>query len=319
MSIRICQSFNGKRTAFPWKVLRLASICSLTAMQASANGFNVHYAPQVVFRGDPLAFQLRADERGQASLHAGDRLLATVPLVPGEMGEVSFNPNRGKFLRFSLEEAEHQFRLLQPTENIEGFSERDGYLEINDLPVILMPDHRKPPPLDRRWETMGRLAQRLRDQRPPLDKILWLAPNDSTAPDSLGKTLSSGKITRSPPAPEAWFELHGFLLAPLTTDAADFVVVEVDASDFERGMPANDWLMKWQFALQRVQHKSGAKQGLLLGPEPGPGVDPWMPWFKENLPALANAHGLIFVDRSLPEPVWRERIIHRLDRNFLLP
>ena len=305
--------------AFPWKVFLLAALGSLIPMRGWANGFNVHYAPQVVFRGNPLAFQLLANERGQVSFFLGDQLHATVPLVPGEVGEVSFNPERGQLLRFSMENTSHLFRLVRPTVDVGAFSERDGYLELGDVPVILMPEHRKPPPLDRRWETMNRLLQRFRDQRPSLENILWLAHNDSAAPETLGKTLSAGQITRVSPPAESWFDLHGYLLTPLNTDAADFLVVEVDAADFERGMPAHEWVMKWQFVLQRVQHRSGASQGLLLGPEPGPMVDPWMPWFKENLPALASAHGLIFVDRSLPEAVWRERLLHRLDQKFLLP
>ena len=114
----------------------------------------VAYAPEVVFRGEPLTFRVSAEPSAPVTVRAnGVERAGAAPAGP-EIREITLRPEDAMTVEFLGEgEAGWSFRLLRPDETVE-LSETDGFLFIGDVPVVLLPDHRLPPPLDRRWETV---------------------------------------------------------------------------------------------------------------------------------------------------------------------
>lgn len=282
----------------------------------SPPSFEVAYAPEVVFSGDPLTVQLSAQAPTTVSVASNPRTQQSLTLRPAEQKEVTLRIRETSRLRISDPLQTYTFRVTAPNP-LSVFTEQDGFLHENGEPVILLPTHRQPPPLDRRWQTVDEISRRVVDRREAIEKLLWVG-HDAKTLQTLSPRLTQAPPHHLKPHADAWFPLHGYLLAP-SPETADFLVLEIDARDFERGMSPHEWLMKWHFTLQTLEARSGVSRGILLGPVPDPETQPWMNWFQENLPALASAHGLIYVDRSLPEPTWRERLFHRLEREFLLP
>jgi hypothetical protein len=93
----------------------------------------------------------------------------------------------------------------------------------------------------------------------------------------------------------------------------------MDLFDLERGMSPKMWFMKWQFLLQHLHQASGYKDGLLIGPVYDQSNRKWQPILETKLKGLALAHGLRFIDRSVDEGVWQERLNNQLQKRYQLP
>jgi hypothetical protein len=285
-------------------------------LAGNAMAFEVSYAPEALFVGDPLTFRIESPSTTTLTVMSNQVEVVRHPLSPKIPLEVTFFPTTSQILRFEAPEKTAQaFRLLRPGE-AGVFRERDGYLEIDEAPVILLPEHRKPPPLDRRWETLDLLRKTLTDTRKPILDVLWICPPDSTLSTALQPLLSSRPPLVPDPGEESWFRVHAPLLSPRIPQAT-YLVVEIDVYDLERGVAPQTLFLKWQFVLQHLEKRSGTTRGLLFGPDlaSNPAPKPML----ESLQSLARSHGLHYVDRSLPEAIWRERLIHQLQREYILP
>lgn len=280
--------------------------------------FEITYAPEVVYQGEPLAFRVFAPTRAPVRVSTNGVDHAELTFRDEPEAELTFLPGQDTTVEFSSRGLARVFQVAGPTTPL-SLRERDGFLETDaGIPVILLPDHRKPPPLDRRWETLALLRRQLSEHRKPLGSLLWVSPPNSETSATLSPLLSKEPPRLLHPAAGTWFQIHGLLVTD-PPPKHPYVVLEVDVHDLERGMPLPAWVMKWQFFLQRLEQNAGMTQGLLLGPPSSPETDPWMPRLRESLGSLARAHHLRFVDRSQPESVWKERLLHHLQREHLLP
>jgi len=310
MSLRL-RFFNSPSRAF-----RVLAWGLLFAGKAFA--MEVTYAPPVVFSGEPLAFRLQSAAPVTVTVLTNGVRTARLALGERRPAEHTFRPAQDLKLSFTTGDSERIFHIIRP-ESAPVLTERDGYLESGGQPVVLLPEHRKPPPLDRRWETLELLRRHVQDPRPRLEALLWICP-DRPEPD----LRLAVKLSTRPPERllvserEAWFYVHGLLIRPELPQSR-FLVLEVDERDLERGMPPHEWFMKWQFALQKLEADIGYEDGLLLGPPESPVSAPWLPLLREELQNLARAHRLHFVDRSRTEALWTERLLNRLSRDYLLP
>jgi hypothetical protein len=284
----------------------------------SSERTDVLYAPEVVFRTQPLTFRVQVPE-GQKLVVTTNQVALALPALPLKSEPVEFTvfPEKPYTLTVgSADKVDWTFHLLKP-----GFSgkltERDGFLEQNGEAVILMPDHLLPPPLDRRWETLRLIREDIFNGKPAIDKITWLIPKDSPL-TSLNPKLSSGTAERVSPNESFWFRLHG-LMAAVEKKPADFVALEVDLHDVERGVPLHIWLMKWQFLLQHVHQQTGYNDGLLFGPVFEDPQGEAAVWITEQLRSLALANGLRYIDRALPSEEWEKRMLHQVAREYILP
>ncbi len=281
-----------------------------------AQTLGLSYAPEAVFRGDPATFRLQgAVETVPLTVHTNGAPAATMSLGK-DATEFTFRPEDSTRLRFSVPGRDIELFLVLPGDPVR-FSERDGYLLADSIPALLLPDHRKPPPLDRRWETGRLLKETFVDSRPRLGQILWLG---RPGPDALA---IAGRLSKQdpvflPPDPEAWFRVHGYLMAT-PPGSADFLVVDFDAYDLERGVPPHILIMKWQFLLQRLRQQSAAADGLLLGPVLDPVDRSRLAPLDEALRSLARSHGLRFIDRNLPAGEWNARLLNNLNKEYRLP
>lgn len=303
---------------FPKPLRNAFGVCLFLHVPLQILALEISYAPPGVFVGEPLAFRVQSSVAGAVSVLKNGEEVERLALVPGQAVEFRTRTREAARFTFTLGDVAHTFELLRP--DAEGvLEERDGYLERDGTPVILLPDHRKPPPLDRRWETFDVLRRGIQDTRAAPGRLLWIRSHAS--PDA---AVFVQRLSQSPPEPvslprdAAWYDVHS-LIRLEGIPLADFLVLELDEADLERGVAPHEWRMKWQFALQRLQHRSGYRDGLLLGPVESPVSAPWIPMMREELQTLARSHGLRFVDRSLPEPLWTERILNRLSQEYRLP
>ena len=279
----------------------------------------VLYAPETVYKGQPFTTRVRPAP-GHPPLVRTNGVEVALPPAPGETPmEFTLYPDVSTRLTFASGDREAwRFDLIRPGDR-GSLEERDGFLEREGVPVVLVPDHRLPPPLDRRWETLDWLRTRLLTGKPELEEVLWLAPEDSPLVDELRKTLGDHATRRLSPDPEAWFRVHGYLMAPEPDPPAPFVAVEMDFHDLDRGMPFHVWIAKWQFLLQRLRHRTDYADGLLVGPLFDAAHQEWRGLSTESLRSLAAAHGLRYVDRSREPEVWKPRLEHQLRKEYALP
>ncbi|MDA3874986.1 MAG: hypothetical protein PF795_13640, partial [Kiritimatiellae bacterium] len=265
-----------------------------------------------MFRGTPLTLQVAgADGRDVRISLDGVETLRLSPTDSGK-NEVSLVLEKEARLEISAEQNQGwEFQVVRPA-GLHDFIERDGFLYVGDTPVILMPDHKLPPELDRRWETLGRVSDVLQPNKQSITSIHAYLPRGSSLLEDLPLLWVEDSPPVSHPPEDSWFQMHG-LLTGFEISPADFVLFEVDFYDLERGMSPVAWLMKWQFVLQHIQAGTGYEDGLLMGPAGDASLVRWTKILEPSLISLARAHGLRYVDRSLPTDVWQERIVHGLE------
>ncbi|MEX2607559.1 MAG: hypothetical protein WD708_09450 [Kiritimatiellia bacterium] len=291
---------------------------SLLFLPGYGQKLEIPYFPEVVFRGTPLTLQVAGTGGGDVRLRTNGTAHSQVSAVDSGKSEVSVILEKETRLElFAEPDQRWTFQVVRPG-GAHTFIERDGFLYVGDTPVILMPDHKLPPELDRRWETLGHVSGVLQPGKPAITSIHAFLPPGSSLLEDLPRlwTGNSPRITH--PSENSWFQLHGFL-TDFTSVSADFVLFEIDGYDLERGMSTVSWLMKWQFLLQHIQAGTGYVDGLILGPPEKPSAWKWKEILEPSLISLARAHGLRYVDRSLPADVWRERLVHQLQKRYLLP
>jgi hypothetical protein len=304
---------------------RARLVCSLFALLAMGGGscgeppaFEVDYSPEALFRGEPLTFRLRANSPRVLTVTSNAVPIATLEPRPGKPAEITLFPIARTDILFSDSEgSSRSFRVLPPAAS-QPFQERDGFLESEGQALILMPEHRKPPPLDRRWETADIIKNMLVDTRHPLGPVLWICPPDSTLSTKLQPLLSHKPALHLEAAHDAWFRVHSPLLVKAIPKAA-FLVLEIDTHDLDRGIAPPLLFLKWQFTLQHLQTASGFRDGLLCGPPLDPYAEPARELLALQFESLARAHGLRYIDRTLPEDTWRARLLHQLKREYTLP
>lgn len=284
----------------------------------SIEPIEVAYSPEVVFRGEPLTFRVSADPAATVTVSTNGVDRAVPGSSGGEVREIILKPVDAMTVAIRTpENPGWNFRLLRPGDELD-FTERDGFLHAGDVPVILLPDHLRPPPLDRRWQTVEMIENALLKKTPPLPKPHLLCPRSSVLPGRLRPLFADQPLQIEAPAGDAWFRVHGYLIS-LKRAPRPFVAVEMDFADLERGMPFHVWLMKWQFTLQRLKALGGYTDGLLFGPEYTDTTRNWRPLMHEQLQSLARAHGLRFVDRSIGADVWMERLKDQLSEGYTPP
>jgi len=287
----------------------------IASVVRGAEGPEVLYSPEAVYTGKPMTFRV------QPHGHAGSIRTNGVEWIQWaaaseKIMESSLYPEEAMVVEvLKEEEPAWTFSVVRP--GVKGvLTERDGFLELDGQPVILMPDAKLPPKLDRRWETLNLLRQKLFEKKPVLPEPLWVIPPDSSLPDTLPESLAVTKARQVNPEQESWFRVNGFLRA-FPRKSSPFVVVELDLYDLRRGMPPHVWIMKWQFALQHLQRLTGYEDGLLVAPDV-PADSEWHDLLEEELESLARANGLRFIDRSREE-VWKERLLDGLSKTYRLP
>ena len=305
-----------KRLAVAWLLISISYIPPLSATEKE---FEISYFPEVVFKETPLTVHLRAPEAKLVDLLVNKEVNSVVDGGGSVVRELTLTPKMGLDLSFHLEggEQEWSFKVLEP-----GFSgelyEEDGFLYQGGIPVILMPQHRLPPPLDRRWETVELLEHMIQNERPEISSMRLYLPEESALPAYLKSLFPQARMHFQFPDPKAWFRVHGYL-TPHVDGHVQFLVVEMDLFDFERGMSPQTWFMKWQFLLQNLEKKCGYADGLLLSPAYTPETLKWKPVLDVKLKGLASAHGLRFIDRSYETRIWQERLQNQLGKVYKLP
>lgn len=304
------------------RILQTGSVIFSAALRTvwadPAPGLEVRYAPEAVYRGKPLSFRFQPENGVPPGVTTNGVALALPPGRPGNPLEITLYPERSTRIEFlSGGKTSWRFQLLRPADK-GPFTERDGFLERNGEPVVLLPDHRLPPPLDRRWETLRWMREKLLNRKPDLPRVHWVAPRDSGAVEGLKDLLGAEGGEWTPPDADAWFRVHGYLMA-LDEAPAPFVVAEVDFHDLDRGMPFHVWMAKWQFLLQRMEHLQAYGDGLLIGPVFDSAHAGWKVPCTRWLRSLAASHGLRYVDRTRGPEVWRARLRDQLREEYRLP
>lgn len=283
-------------------------------------GFEVPYLPEVVFQGTPLTLQVMRPPQTPLLVHTNGVLLAAFPAGGAPRLELVCFPRSDLRITLTAEGTDRGWSFAGVTpESGAGLREKDGFLYAGALPAILMPQHRLPPPLDRRWETVELVESLMQPAKPAIERLLCYLPESSDLPKALQTLLPSVPLDQRPPDPQSWFRVHGYLCRNDAATPSAMLAVEIDLHDLERGMAPQAWLMKWQFALQRIQAETGYVDGLLFGPPYDALTHKWQPVLDPQLKALAAAHGLRFVDRSLDPGLWRERLRHQLSKRYRIP
>lgn len=275
----------------------------------------VLYAPEAVYVGKPMTF--RVQPHGQAGSlttngvewvkwNEGDQDVIEASVFPREAMQVQV---------LKEEKVVWTFGVIQPGK--EGaFTERDGFLEVEERPAILLAEAKLPPKLDRRWETLNLVRKKLFERKPELPQPLWILPEGSTLPTTLPASLPFSMDSKLEMPSEAWFRTHGVLMS-IKAEPAAFVAVELDLHDLKRGVPPQVWIAKWQFILQHLKAQTGYTSGILFAPDV-PGDSEWHALLEEELESLARANGLLYVDRSRKD-VWKERLVDKLSKTYRLP
>jgi hypothetical protein len=298
--------------------ITIFSVAGPGLFAGSDTALEVLYAPEAVYTGNPLTFRFRPEPGVPPTVRTNGNAVALPPRVRGAPVEITLYPEEAARVDFLSGTREAwRFDIARPAEK-GVLSERDGFLEREGVPVVLLPDHRLPPPLDRRWETLEWLRERFLASTPAIDHVLWIAPGDSMLVGDLHGRISTGKARRLAPADDAWFRVHGYLMAEDGVPA-DFVAVEMDFHDLDRGMPFHVWIAKWQFFLQRLEHRRIYKDGLMIGPVFDEAHAGWEEACTEALRSLAAAHGLRYVDRAHKPDVWKARLTDQLGKEYKLP
>ncbi|MDF3127975.1 hypothetical protein P0Y35_02070 [Kiritimatiellaeota bacterium B1221] len=297
----------------------LISISYTLDLSATEKKFEIPYFPEVMFKETPLTVHVNVPGIENVNVVINDEVAESIIGAGHALREYTLVPETGIRLSFQLENSlqEWSFKVLEP-----GFAgelrEQDGFLYRAEVPVILMPGHRLPPPLDRRWETVEFMEHMIQNEKAEPGSVLMVAPDGESLPRYIQSLFPRSKIQMHPPDPEAWFRVHGYLTSPVNVPA-DFLVVETDFFDFERGMSPQTWFMKWQFLLQHLERRCGFKDGLLFSPAYSSETMKWKPVLDEKLKGLASAHGLRFIDRSREESIWQARLVHQLGNVYQLP
>jgi hypothetical protein len=280
--------------------------------------FEIPYFPEVVFRGKPLTLHVRASGAEELLIRTNGVEYSRLSTDSNGFGEFTFFPDKAARLEVAAGEGESwSFAVVRPQER-RRFTEQDGFLYVENTPVILLPDHKLPPPLDRRWETLDLVSEALLPAKRPISSIQAFIPRSSELLENLLPLWLEDRPIPVHPDEASWFHVHGFLTV-FEAKPVEFMLIEIDLHDLERGMPSAVWLMKWQFLLQRLQAGTGYRDGILFGPQYDSSTWKLKPILEPSLISLARAHGLHFVDQSLATDLWQERLVHHLRKRYLLP
>ncbi|WFB34422.1 hypothetical protein P3T73_09635 [Kiritimatiellota bacterium B12222] len=312
MLLRLCKSLAVA-------ILLIGTLCASPVFTDDLE-LEIPYFPEVVFRQSPLSFHLHRNAQLPVHVLQNGQETRVFPPSSSSLIEYTFSPDESAVMRFYQASPEQAwvFQIICPGDAV-TLSEKDGYLFHGETPVILMPDHRLPTPLDRRWETVHLIEKAMQSHKPSLGAVVGFLPENSSLKVFLPQMQSDGSLELIPPHPDAWFRVHGYLLATPAQSSCDFLVVEMDLFDMERGMSPQTWFMKWQFLLQQLQSTLSYKDGLLFGPVYDETSSKWKDVLDSALKGLARAHGLRFVDRSISPELWKERLRFQLGKSYLLP
>lgn len=312
MLLRLCKSLAASMLLF---LLFFAS-----PLFSGEPVFDISYFPEVVFKGTPLTLHVRRPSVESVQVLTNGTLSVTLPASAEPLSEFVIFPQKATRLSFQCAFSERiwQFQVLEP-----GFTqklhEQDGFLYDRECPVILMPQHRLPPLLDRRWETVEMVENIIQGERKEIRSLTGFLPEGSLVKDEIASLLPATTCQYVKPNPANWFRVHSYLTLGKMEAPADFIVVEIDLFDLQRGLSPQAWFMKWQFVLQHLKASTGYADGLLFGPEYDAHTQKWKAVLDPQLKGLATSHGLRFVDRSLPSALWRERLLNQLGKSYRLP
>jgi hypothetical protein len=312
MLLRLCKSLAAS--------MLLIFLCYALPVLSGESFFDISYFPEVVFKETPLTLHLRRPAVEPVQVLTNGTFSVTLPASADTLTEYVIFPKTAMRLRFQCGNSSRiwQFQVLEP-DFVEKLHEQDGFLYDGECPVILMPQHRLPPVLDRRWETVEIVENMIQADKKPITRLTGFLPETSALKNDIAVLLPTTECQYVNPNPANWFRVHGYLTLGKLEASADFVAVEIDLYDLQRGMSPEAWFMKWQFVLQHLQSATGYADGLLFGPEYDEGTLQWKAVLDPQLKGLASAHGLRFVDRSLSPALWQERLLNQLGKSYLLP
>ncbi len=304
--------------------IRLAPAAFVAAMSIYVSASNpvsggeIQYVPEGLYHGKELL--LRVESAGPLQISETGKeeapLLKAEKLARPELRDVVLRPDEAGQLELRQDEKSlFSFELLAPSARPD-LRERDGFLERKGRPVILWPELRLPPKLDRRWETPKLIRQKFLGQKPDLPPICWVG--DSADAGALLSGLGDAQAPRVELSKAAWFEVHDLLLQMDELPKASFWIVSPGWGDLERGMSPELWLLKWHFFFQCLEAQGPVEGGLLIAPSLQGRPDDWGPWFDEHLSSLARSYKLRYVNRADAED-WQARLFHYLKQHWNLP
>lgn len=312
MLLRLCKSLAAAS-------LLLSNYCA-PELRSEEPGLEISYFPEVVFKGKALTCHLKTAPPQTILVETNGNEFVQLPSSTDPFVEFTFFPKTSSRLSFSTNEfsLKWSFQLIEP-----GFksplTEKSGFLHQGETPVILLPEHLLPPALDRRWQTVGMVKGFLTSEKNALPSILTFLSEEGPLAQDLLTFFPNTSFEKVNPAESSWFRVHGYLTKHEAYSSTEFVVVEMDFYDLERGMSPQIWIMKWQFFLQHLNLLTGYRDGLLFGPLYTENTRKWQAVLDGSLKSLARSNGLRYVDRSIDAPIWQERLLNQLGKIYDLP
>jgi hypothetical protein len=224
--------------------------CALRAQpEGAASAAALEYFPQEAYVGERVTFVLRAEPGASADALLEGRSIGGATASADGVLELNVALPRGGVLRVVVSGAAFEFRVLPPGGDA-PLRLVDGYVYADELPVILLVEHRLPPEIDRRWQIARIVTRLFRDERPRVSSAV-LAASPVLVPEELSG-LPGGDVWMQPEDVDGIYHTDRLIARVRSAPPADMLVIATDASDIARGMDLERLRIRLEWLLQQA-------------------------------------------------------------------
>jgi len=271
---------------------------ALPADEPSAPTFAVAYAPAAVYRDAEAVFTTEGRAGVELDVLWNGEILSR-GLTAGPRTPFAFTPRRPGVLTFrDGTERQLSFALISPQTEA-ALTVRDGFLAADGMPAILLAEHRHPPKMDRRWQTVSALAGLFRDPRPCVESVVWMTTRAAARDDmpDAEPGIDTNRCRRLV-VPVDHSEILALIAQVDRLPTAQAVAVRLSDFDLERGAGWIEYRMKLEWLLQRLRQR-GFLWIFLFGPVMEPErAQVFADWRDEVKTAAAGNEAFVY----FPEP-----------------
>lgn len=237
---------------------------AVSAMCEGTSGLRIIHFPDAAYRDERIAFVVESHAGDAFSVRLDDYRLVKAVATTNVL-ELNFAIPRSGRLSFHRGKESRAFQVVRPTNDV-ALVEKDGYLYANDLPAVLLAEHRHIPKHDRRWETVSLLRSLFRDTRPDVHSAIvvgadFLSTNDAVRIDE----FAGGDGLWTHVGIDGEGGLNDLAVAIRSLPPSDVVVLALSDRDLERGIGDLQFETKLAWCMQAIDRTKCAHL-FLAGP-----------------------------------------------------
>ena len=306
------------------------SSADLTKEDLANKTFLLSFFPQEVYLNESATFTLTGKPGEGFSVTLNDKKLGDYTIDSsgiynckftfGEPGNLSFRSKEKYKIQPQKEPVhlEYSVRLLAASAKAK-IEFIDGYLYADEMPTILLVDHKTPPKHDRKWETVKTIKNVLGTDKKKVSKGSLIGAG--FIKEELSSELSSkldGLNWQHYHHKTALCEIDQAIVDIESLDHKELVVLALSTKDLDRGMNATRYRLRLEWLLQRIKFKEIAHPYIISFPFNQTTYQKYSAIDKEIRLAV-DSNGAEFIKHpfhKMPQPIQKDEWLNVLSKHL---